>query len=92
MPQLEGGDIKSVEKKALHTSKLLKEFIDDGYKVLAIVPSCTLMLKYEWPLINNEDENISYCQKILMIFVNIFTKKYSLLMIIYLTLSKILME
>ena len=24
MPQLEGGDIKSVEKKALHTSKLLK--------------------------------------------------------------------
>ena len=52
MPQLEGGDIKSVEKKALHTSKLLKEFIDDGYKVLAIVPSCTLMLKYEWPLIN----------------------------------------
>ena len=63
MPQLEGGDIKSVEKKALHTSKLLKEFIDDGYKVLAIVPSCTLMLKYEWPLINNEDENISLLSK-----------------------------
>ena len=63
MPQLEGGDIKSVEKKALHTSKLLKEFIDDGYKVLAIVPSCTLMLKYEWPLINSEDENISLLSK-----------------------------
>lgn len=63
MPQLEGGDIKSVEKKALHTSKLLKGYIDDGYKVLSIVPSCTLMLKYEWPLINSEDENISLLSK-----------------------------
>ena len=63
MPQLEGGDIKSVENKALHTSKRLKEFIDDGYKVLAIVPSCTLMLKYEWPLINSEDENIRLLSK-----------------------------
>ena len=52
MPQLEGGNIKSVEQKAKHTSKLLRNYIEDGYKVLAIVPSCTLMLKYEWPLIN----------------------------------------
>ncbi len=58
MPQLEGGDIQSVEKKALHTSKLLREFVDDGYKVISIVPSCTLMMKYEWPLINSKDENI----------------------------------
>ncbi len=58
MPQLEGGNIKSVEQKAKHTSKLLRNYIEDGYKVLAIVPSCTLMLKYEWPLINNDDQNI----------------------------------
>jgi len=57
MPQLESGNIKSVEKKALETSFKLSEHIKKGYKVLAIVPSCTLMLKYEWPLINN-DENI----------------------------------
>ena len=50
-------------KRKHYTSKLLREFIDDGYKVLAIVPSCTLMLKYEWPLINNEDENISLLSK-----------------------------
>lgn len=57
MPQLESGNIKSVEQKALETSLKLSEYIKKGYKVLAIVPSCTLMLKYEWPLINN-DENI----------------------------------
>ena len=48
MPQLEGGDIESVTNKANHGSdKKLKDYIDNGYKILSIVPSCTLMLKYE---------------------------------------------
>ena len=51
MPQLEGGDIKSVTNKAKETSLKLKQYIDEGYKVLSIVPSCTLMIKYEWPLL-----------------------------------------
>ena len=51
MPQLEGGDIKSVTDKAKNTSSKLKNFIDQGYKVISIVPSCSLMIKYEWPLL-----------------------------------------
>ena len=58
MPQLEGGDIKSVVDKAKKTSETLSKYVDKGYKVLSIVPSCSLMLKYEWPLIAPENENI----------------------------------
>ena len=58
MPQLEGGDIKSVVDKAKKTSETLSKYVDKGYKVLSIVPSCSLMLKYEWPLIAPENESI----------------------------------
>ena len=44
MPQLEGGDIKSVADKAKITSETLSKYVDKGYKVLSIVPSCSLML------------------------------------------------
>ena len=60
MPQLEGGDIKSVTDKAKHTSSKLKHFIDQGYKVISIVPSCSLMIKYEWPLLIPESEDVKY--------------------------------
>ena len=50
------------------------------------------MLKYEWPLINNEDENISLLSKNTYDICEYLHQKISLLMIIYLTLSKILME
>ena len=29
----------------------LEPWIDKGYDVIALVPSCALMLKFEWPLI-----------------------------------------
>ncbi|MGH7002456.1 MAG: glycerol-3-phosphate dehydrogenase, partial [Alphaproteobacteria bacterium] len=32
-------------------SAALKPWIDKGYDVVALVPSCALMLKFEWPLI-----------------------------------------
>jgi len=60
MPQLEGGDIESVTNKANQTSKKLKDYIDDGYKILSVVPSCTLMLKYEWPLLIPNSEEVKY--------------------------------
>ncbi len=60
MPQLEGGDIESVINKANQTSKKLKDYIDNGYKILSIVPSCTLMLKYEWPLLLPSSEEVKY--------------------------------
>ena len=58
MPQLEGGDIDSVTKKAIHTSSQLEKYINEGYKILSLVPSCSLMLKYGWSLLMPENEKI----------------------------------
>jgi glycerol-3-phosphate dehydrogenase subunit C len=55
MPVLEQGDLENVSKKAQFVSKALSSFIDEGYDILALVPSCALMLKQEWPLIMPED-------------------------------------
>ena len=70
MPQLEGGDIKSVIDKAKQTSSKLKRFIDEGYKILSIVPSCSLMIKYEWPLLVPILKILNIYQKTLTIFAN----------------------
>ena len=58
MPQLEQGDIKRVADNAAKTAKELVEWVDKGYDVIAVVPSCALMIKLEWPLIIPNDPNI----------------------------------
>jgi len=58
MPQLEQGDIAAVAESAKATAADLKPWIDKGYDVIALVPSCALMLKFEWPLIVPDDENV----------------------------------
>ncbi len=39
-------------------SETLLPYIDEGYDVIALVPSCALMLKFEWPLILPEDAEV----------------------------------
>ena len=51
MPQLEQGDIAAVAANARQVAGALQEWIDRGYDVVALVPSCALMLKLEWPLL-----------------------------------------
>ncbi len=51
MPQLEQGDIKQVVANARKVAAEMKPWIDKGYDVIALVPSCALMLKLEWPLL-----------------------------------------
>ncbi len=63
MPQLEGGDIKSVAEKASKTAKLVEPYIDKGYKLISLVPSCSLMFKFEWPLILPNDEIVTKLSK-----------------------------
>jgi glycerol-3-phosphate dehydrogenase subunit C len=58
MPKLEQGDLPGVAEAAKHTSAVLGEWIDKGYKVIALVPSCALMLKFEWPLIVHDDPGV----------------------------------
>lgn len=51
MPQLEKGDIEAVAGKAKNVAECFKPYIEQGYDIVALVPSCALMLKFEWPLI-----------------------------------------
>jgi glycerol-3-phosphate dehydrogenase subunit C len=55
MPQLEGGNLAAVAAAAKNVAATLGPWIDKGYDVVALVPSCALMLKFEWPLIVPND-------------------------------------
>jgi glycerol-3-phosphate dehydrogenase subunit C len=58
MPKLEQGDIAAVAESARTVAAAMAPWIDQGYRVIALVPSCALMLKFEWPLILPDDEGI----------------------------------
>jgi glycerol-3-phosphate dehydrogenase subunit C len=58
MPQLEAGDLAKVAAAARHVAATLGPLIDNGYDVIALVPSCALMLKFEWPLIVPDDDAV----------------------------------
>mgnify|MGYP000482027753 CR=1 FL=1 len=63
MPQLEQGDIASVAKSAATVAAALRPLVDRGLDIIALVPSCALMLKFEWPLILPNDENVQALSK-----------------------------
>jgi len=58
MPQLEQGDLARVAEKAKATALAFKPYIEAGKDVIALVPSCALMLKFEWPLIVPDDPDV----------------------------------
>jgi glycerol-3-phosphate dehydrogenase subunit C len=51
MPQFEQGDLAKVAESARAVAGTLLPWIEKGYDVVALVPSCALMLKFEWPLV-----------------------------------------
>src|SRR3546814_10366068 len=59
MPQLEQGDIAKVAESAARIARELKPWIDKGYDVVGLVPSCALMLKFEWPLIDGKSTRLN---------------------------------
>jgi len=58
MPKLEQGDLAAVAAAARKVAGELDPWIERGYDVVALVPSCALMLKFEWPLILPQDESV----------------------------------
>ncbi len=58
MPMFEQGRIDEVAKSAKIVSDALVPWIDKGYDIIALVPSCALMLKFEWPLIVTDNANV----------------------------------
>jgi len=57
MPFLEQADLPKVVEQAKKVSKELLAWVDKDYKVITLTASCGLMLKFEWPLLlpNNEE-------------------------------------
>jgi glycerol-3-phosphate dehydrogenase subunit C len=51
MPLLEQGNLAAVAARAEKVAAEMAPWIDKGYDVVALVPSCALMLKFEWPLL-----------------------------------------
>jgi len=58
MPFLEQADLKKVVHQAKKISSDLLKWVDKGYRVVTLTASCSLMLKFEWPLLLPNDENI----------------------------------
>ena len=58
MQQMEQGNLRRVAENARQVSAALKPYIDKGWDVVALVPSCALMLKFEWPLILPDDAGV----------------------------------
>ena len=63
MPYWEQADLDQVLKQAKKVSKELLNYVDNGYKVITLTASCGLMLKFEWPLLLPEDEDIQVLSK-----------------------------
>ena len=56
MPQLEQGLIGEVVANARKVALAMQDWIAKGYDIVALVPSCALMLKQEWPLLVPESD------------------------------------
>jgi len=81
MPLFEKGDLKAVAEQTEKISTALKPYIEKGIPVISIIPSCSLMLKSEWPLLlpKNEDvQRLSKCVMDISEYVIHLHKKYSL--------------
>ncbi|WP_019624943.1 heterodisulfide reductase-related iron-sulfur binding cluster [Thioalkalivibrio sp. ALJT] len=58
MPKLELGDLESVEASKEANIPAMKRMIDQGYDIVAPVPSCVLMYKQELPLMFPDDTDV----------------------------------
>jgi glycerol-3-phosphate dehydrogenase subunit C len=63
MPKLELGDLESVAKQKEINIPVMKKAIDEGYDIMALVPSCVLMFKQELPLMFPEDSDVQAVQQ-----------------------------
>ncbi len=58
MPKMELGDLDSVEKAKRANIPALAALVDQGWDIVAPIPSCTLMFKQELPLLFPEDTEV----------------------------------
>jgi len=58
MPKLELGDLESIEAAKNVNVPALAAMVDQGYDIVAPIPSCVLMFKQELPLLYPEDAQV----------------------------------
>lgn len=63
MPKLELGDLDSVERLMQKNIPVLAKMVDEGYDLVAPIPSCVLMYKQELPLMFPDNEDVIKVQK-----------------------------
>lgn len=59
MPKLELGDLESVERAKDANIPVLKRMVDQGWDIMAPVPSCILMFRQELPLMFPHDDDVA---------------------------------
>ena len=63
MPKLELGDLDAVDALKAVNIPVLAKLVDDGYDLIAPIPSCVLMYKQELPLMYPDDPDVLKVQK-----------------------------
>ena len=63
MPRLELGDLQAVARAKEFNIRELKQLVDDGWDIVAPVPSCVLMFKQEIPLMFPDDADVKKVQE-----------------------------
>jgi glycerol-3-phosphate dehydrogenase subunit C len=58
MPFLEQAEVEKVAKQAITIAAELCRLIDQGYEIVTLTASCGLMLKFEWPLIVPDSDDV----------------------------------
>ena len=69
MPKLELGDLDAVRRLKEANIPLLAQLVDEGWDLVAPIPSCVLMFKQELPLMFPDDANV---QKVRVAFYDPF--------------------
>ena len=63
MPKLELGDLEAVARAKEANIPVLARLVDDGWDIVAPVPSCALMFKQELPLMFPDDPDVQKVKK-----------------------------
>jgi len=69
MPKMELGDLKTVERLKDFNIPQLMKLVEEGWDIIAPIPSCVLMFKKELPLLFPDDMNV---QKVKQAFYDPF--------------------
>jgi glycerol-3-phosphate dehydrogenase subunit C len=58
MPKFENGDLGAVAGAAERVAAYFGPLIDEGFEIVPLTTSCSLMLKFEWPLLHTGNAQV----------------------------------